>query len=145
MKIARRRLFLGATIACLLCGHASLQAQPIVKPIVTAEENKLWNQGVPEQNRKAAEELFQKGNELFLIPLFAKAAEQYVAALNKWKHPAFYFNLALAQLNLGKEIEAHANLERALAYGEKPLGKEQFKEAQKQLAEVKRQIGQIRV
>ncbi|HEX2690676.1 MAG TPA: hypothetical protein VHN14_28865 [Kofleriaceae bacterium] len=86
-----------------------------------------------------------EGNRLFKIPLFGRAAEQYTAALRQWKHPAFYFNLALAQLNLGKDVEAHDSLEQALKYGEEPLGAERFQEAKKQLQEVERQLGRLHV
>jgi len=104
-----------------------------------------WNQGVSAADRAAARELFLEGNRRFRIPLFTKAAERYVAALSKWRHPAFYFNLALAQLNLNLEVEARENLEHALQYGKEPLGAEQFQEAQKQLREVEHQLGRIRV
>jgi tetratricopeptide (TPR) repeat protein len=154
-------MFLGVMVAGLICSRAPLLAQPTSESVSTDDEptstddepividdadaNVPWSQGVAAEERQAARKLFLEGNRLFRVPLFAKAAEQYAAALSKWKHPAFYFNLALAQLNLGKEIEAHESLEHALEHGEKPLGAEQFEEAQKQLAEVKRQIGRIRV
>lgn len=136
----------------LLHGRTSLRAQPISgEPVPTqdastaTEADEPWNQGVSIEDREAAEELFTDANRLFTIPLFAKAAEQYAAALAKWKHPAFYYNLALAQLNQGKDVEARENLELALRYGEEPLGAEQFQEAQNKLRELERQLGQIRV
>jgi tetratricopeptide (TPR) repeat protein len=138
-------IFLGAMAAGVLHGPAELRAQPSSNLAPVAHEGKPWSQGVPIERRSAARELFREGNRLFRIPLFAKAAEQYIAALARWKHPAFYFNLALAQLNLGQEVEARESLVEALAYGEAPLGAERFQEAQKQLAELKRQLGQIRV
>lgn len=157
--------------AGLLCSLSSLDAQPVSPPVPTVipappesdldsdeksesnedeavvveDDNKPWSQGVPIETRKIARKTFLEANRLFRIPLFAKAAEQYMAALSKWRHPAFYFNLALAQLNLSKEIEARENLERALQYGEGPLGEKQFKEAQKQLKEVSRKLGQLHV
>jgi tetratricopeptide (TPR) repeat protein len=96
------------------------------------------------ERRVAARALFREGNRLSRIPLFARAAEQYAAALSLWKHPAFHFNLALAQLNLGQEVEARASLERALAHGEEPLGAK-AQEARSRLQEVTRQLGRIRV
>jgi hypothetical protein len=97
------------------------------------------------ERRSAARALFLEGNRLFWVPLFARAAEQYTAALALWKHPAFYFNLAIVQLNLGQDVEAHESLQHAIAHGEAPLGAAQFQEAQKQLRDVKRRIGQLRV
>lgn len=112
---------------------------------VTNEDDKPWSRGVSVENRQTARELFLQGNRLFRVPLFARAAEQYTAALEKWKHPAFYFNLALAQINLSQEIEARENLELALQHGEEPLGVDEFREAQKQLREVERRLGRIRI
>lgn len=114
-------------------------------PIGVEGDDRPWNQGVPVATRQAARKLFLDGNRLFNIPLFTRAAEKYIAALGKWKHPAFYFNLALAQLNLGQDVEARDNLEQALKYGEEPLGPDQYKEARKQLQEVEHQLGRIRV
>jgi hypothetical protein len=85
------------------------------------------------------------GNRRARIPLFVQAAEQYAAALGKWKHPVFYFNLAIAQLNLGHEVEARESLVHALQYGEEPLGAGQFHEAQKQLQDLERQLGRLRI
>lgn len=94
-------------------------------------------------NREAARERFREGNRLFKVPLFARASEQYIAALSQWKHPAFYFNLALAQVNLGQEVEARGNFEQALKHGEEPLGTERFQVAQKQLQELEHQLGRL--
>jgi hypothetical protein len=95
------------------------------------------------QVRESARALFLEGNRLFRVPLFAQAAEKYEAALDAWKHPAFYFNLSIAQLNLGQAVEAHENLERAMKYGPGPLGEAEFQEARKQLQEIERQLGRI--
>ncbi len=152
VKTVRTWIFLGGAIAGLLCGHASLRAQPAGAPVPVDDDpvvidgpDKPWSQGIPIASRSAARELFLEGNRLFWIPLFARAAEHYTAALARWKHPAFYFNLALAQINLGHEVEAKDSLERALAHGEEPLGAKAFQEGRKRLQEVKRQLGRIRV
>lgn len=57
----------------------------------------------------------------------------------------FHFEAAIAQLKLDRDVEAHESLERALRYGEEALGAEQFRETQKQLGEVERRLGRIRV
>jgi len=132
-------------IVGLLHGHTALQAQPTSEPSLTDGDGKPWTQGVSTEDRQAARELFLEGNRRFRIPLFAKAAEKYTAALTKWKHPAIYFNLALAQLNIGQEVEARDNLEHALQYGEEPLGAEQFQEAQKQFQEIDHALGWIHI
>jgi hypothetical protein len=166
VKTARTWTTLGVLIAGLLCGHASIRAQPASEldpapdqpaqaggdripaddeAIVIDDLDKPWSQGVSMENRSAARAIFLEGNRLFWVPLFARAAERYTAALALWKHPAFYFNLALAQLNLGQDVEARESLELALAHGEEPLGAKLFQEGQKRLEEVTRQLGRIRV
>jgi tetratricopeptide (TPR) repeat protein len=174
VKTRNGLIFIGVIVCGLLSGPAPLHAQsqpmnaqptstqptstqptstqptstqPTSAPAlaVAGGDDKPWNQGVSVDRREAARDLFLEGNRLFKIPLFARAAEKYTAAISQWKHPAFYFNLALAQLNLGQEVEAHDNLEQALKHGEEPLGAEQFQEAKKQLQEVQRQLGRIRI
>jgi hypothetical protein len=112
---------------------------------VTDVDDKPWSIGVSVEDRRASRELFLEGNRLFRVPLFARAATQYLAALRKWKHPAFYFNLALAQINLDQEVEARENLERALKYGAEPLGVDEHKEAQRQFRLLERQLGRVRI
>lgn len=145
MKTANIAIFIGALAGCLIADLGSVHAQSPAASITLEGDNAPWNRGVPIAGREAARDLFLEGNRLFKIPLFTKAAKKYVAAIEKWKHPAFYFNLALAQLNLGQEVEAHENLKQAIQHGEEPLGVDQFHEAQKQLAELEHQLGRLRV
>jgi tetratricopeptide (TPR) repeat protein len=126
-------------------GTAPLHAQPANEAVMAGADNAAWNRGVPAETRQAARDLFLEGNRLFKIPLFTQAADKYLAAIGKWRHPAFYFNLAVTQLNLGQQLEAHENLEQALMHGAQPLGEERYKEAQKQLKEVEAKLGRIRV
>jgi tetratricopeptide (TPR) repeat protein len=104
-----------------------------------------WNTGVTPGARDAARQAFLEGNRLFHIPVFLRAAEKYTEALTKWKHPVFYFNLAITQINLGQYLEAHHNLDTALAFGAEPLGADRAREARKQLGEIERQLGQIHI
>jgi hypothetical protein len=148
VKPANTSIFIAALIVALTAGGAPLYAQVMnspLAPVASGGDDKPWNQGVTHESRQAARDLFLEGNRLFRIPLFARAAEQYMTALRKWKHPAFYFNLALAELNVGQEVQAREHLVLALQFGEEPLGAEQFQEAQKQLREVESQLGRIRV
>lgn len=157
-------------MSCLIGGPALVQAQPVggvglndasSEPpagaptseddsteddsTVVDEADSPWSAGVSAEDRRTARALLREGSRLYLVPLYAKAAEQYEAALRKWKHPAIYYNLALTQRNLGKEIDARENLEHALKYGEKGLGTKRFGEAQKQLADVSRLLGWLQV
>lgn len=146
-------------IACgLAAGSAPLYAEapgapagdsaapPAMEGAVAAgSENDPWNRGVPEATREAARQVFLEGNRLFKIPLFAQAAQKYTEAIGKWRHPAFYFNLAFAQLNLGQDVEAHESLVEATRHGAAPLGEAELQEAKKQLAEIERRLGKLAV
>jgi hypothetical protein len=134
--------------------HAQTPSEPTVPgtpgapgrgPSTAGNDNDPWNRGVSPEVREAARELFLEGNRLFNIPLFAQAVAKYTEALGKWKHPAFYFNLALAQLNLGQDVEAHESLEQAVKYGAEPLGADELREAKKQLLEIEQRLGRLRI
>lgn len=172
MHIVRLFIFAGTLVVGLLCERPLARAQPAsgsastdsspAQPgddpasiddvsssendsILVDEPNSPWSQGVSTEDRRAAIALLREGTRLYLIPLYAKAAEQYAAGLRKWKHPGIYYNLALTQLSLGKESDALESLEHALQYGEPGLGPKRFLEAQKQFADVKRLLGRLRV
>lgn len=138
-------LIRSAVIAGLIATPALLHAQPVDAPNLAGGEDMPWNKGVTPETRAAARDAFLEGNRLFKIPLFSRAVEKYNEALGKWKHPAFYFNLAIAQINLGQYLEARENLELALKYGAEPLRADRFEEAKKQLVEVQAHLGRIRV
>jgi tetratricopeptide (TPR) repeat protein len=145
VKTANVSLMLGVIVCGLITTRTPLHAQPADAPNIAGSEDMPWNKGVTDETRTAAREAFLEGNRLFKIPLFSRAVEKYSEALAKWKHPAFYFNLALAQINLGQYLEARENLERAIEYGAEPLRADRFEEAKKQLVEVRRHLGRIRV
>src|SRR5262249_42767862 len=121
VKPPHTAIFLGGVICGRVASRAAPYAQSPAAPISIDGEDKPWNHGIPIATRQAARELFLEGNRLFYIPLYTRAAEKYLAALDQWKHPAFYFNLALTQLSLGQQAEAHDNLQRAMQQGEEPL------------------------
>jgi hypothetical protein len=134
-----------AIAAGLIAAPALLHAQPVDAPNIAGDENMPWNKGVPQDVRAAAREAFLEGNRLFKIPLFSRAVEKYAEAIDKWKHPAFYFNLAIAQINLGQWLEAREDLVLAIKYGPAPLRADRFEEARKQLVEVEHHLGRIQV
>lgn len=145
MSTARVSL-LACVIACgVMFTPERVRAQATEAPNIAGSEDMPWNRGVSVETRIAAREVFLEGNRLFKVPLFSQAALKYGEAISQWKHPAFYFNLALAEINLGQYVEARADLERALKYGEEPLRTDRFREAEKQLVEVERHLGRIRV
>jgi len=145
VKTPHTSILLALVAVGLAYESAPLRAQPADAAVMAGAENTAWNRGVPAETRQAARDLFLEGNRLFKIPLFTQAADKYIAALGKWRHPAFYFNLAVTQLNLGQQLEAHQNLIQALKHGAQPLGDDRYAEAQKQLKEVESKLGRLRV
>lgn len=103
-----------------------------------------WNQGVDMDRRRAARDVFRQANELARKRFFASAAAKYKQAIELWPHPAFAYNLALAQLQLDQIIEAHANLERALAHGPAPLTG-RYEQARQEIARIESELSPIEV
>jgi len=145
VKTANVSIFVGVIVCGLIATSAPLHAQAMDAPNIAGGDDMPWNKGVNTETRTAARETFLEGNRLFNIPLFSQAVEKYTEALEKWKHPAFYFNLAIAQINLSQYLEARESLEQALKYGAEPLREDRFQEAKKQLVEVEHHLGKIRV
>jgi hypothetical protein len=95
-----------------------------------AMNERPWAVGVSDAEQQAALKAFGEGNALIHDALFVKAAEKYREALAHWKHPAIYYNLALALVNLDKPVEMYEALEKAMAYGAAPLDEDKFTRAQ---------------
>jgi hypothetical protein len=109
-----------------------------------AGEDAPWNQGVDVDQRHAARKVFLEGNDLARKRFFATAAAKFRQAIELWPHPAFSYNLALAQLQLDQPIEAHASLLRAVEHGPGPLG-DRYDQARQQIARIESEIGTIEV
>jgi tetratricopeptide (TPR) repeat protein len=104
-----------------------------------------WSQGVSDEQKASAKELLDAGNALLLEKKYVEALDKYAAAVAVWDHPAIRFNMVRCQIQLGRNLEAYENLERALKYGSAPLEATVYEEAlayQKLLAT---QIGDIKV
>jgi hypothetical protein len=108
------------------------------------EEDAPWNQGVAVDQRRAAREVFLEANGLARKRFFATAAAKYRQAIELWPHPAFSYNLALAQLQLDQPIEAHASLRRAVEHGPAPVG-DRYDQARQQIARIESELGAIEV
>lgn len=105
-----------------------------------------WAAGVKESEQKAALQLFHDGNVQLNDALFAKAAEAYKQALIHWDHPAIHYNLALALMNLDQPIEASANFQTAVKFGEAPLqSKDKFDHAKDYILLLDKQVGEVEV
>ena len=106
---------------------------------------KPWSRGVSMAQRRAARALFLEGNRFLQVPLFAQAADKYREALALWPHPAFHYNLAIAQLNLVQPIDAYESLARAMAYGPSALGEREHRQAEEYRRRLAQQLGRIAV
>ncbi len=104
-------------IACLVCVAT-----------VAAADDRPWAQGVSDEDQKAALKLYEDGNKHFEESEYKEALEQYDLALEKWKHPAIYFNAAVCLYNLSQYLKAADYIDKALAYGDAPFDKKTLKQ-----------------
>jgi tetratricopeptide (TPR) repeat protein len=102
-----------------------------------------WAAGVSPDKQHAALKKFQEGNAQLNDGLFPAAVKLYREALKDWEHPAIYYNLALALLNLDKPIEVYESLQKAIKYGPAPLEKDKFDHAKEYLLLVEKQIATV--
>lgn len=141
----------------VLPGEAQPAASPagVIKPgepapladdsaAAVTEGEAPWNEGVDIARRRAAREVFLEANGLARKRFFATAAAKYKQAIELWPHPAFVYNLALAQLQLDQLIEAHGNLTIAIEHGPEALG-DKHEQAQQQLALIETELGTLQV
>jgi len=145
VSIATRWIFVAAVVGGLTYRSAPVSAQATDVAVTAGPANASWNNGISIETRQSAREIFLEGNRLFRAPLFARAIEQYRAALTRWRHPAFYFNMGLAQLNLGQDLEAHETLGLAIQNGPEPLGADRFQDAKKQIQDIEQRLGRLHI
>jgi tetratricopeptide (TPR) repeat protein len=107
----------------VLCAAAPAAAQ------TPPTEPRPWADGVPDAEQQIALAAYEQGNAEYAESRFAQALALYREAIAHWDHPAIRFNMAVCLINLGQPIEAREALERALAYGEAPLGADVHKQA----------------
>ncbi|HXJ70792.1 MAG TPA: hypothetical protein VNM39_17975 [Verrucomicrobiae bacterium] len=88
-----------------------------------------WAEGVPQDQQDQALGLFKEGNQLFEGSQHAAALAKYREALKLWEHPAIRYNTAVALINLDQPLAAFEDLERALRYGDAPLGADTYQQA----------------
>jgi hypothetical protein len=108
-------------------------------------DNRPWAAGVSVAEQKAALLAFREGNTQLNDGLFAKAAETYKSALTHWKHPAIYYNLSLALMNLDQPVEAYESMENATKFGVGPIDKDKVEHAKEYLLLLTKQIASIEV
>ncbi|HSD89778.1 MAG TPA: hypothetical protein VLB44_19740 [Kofleriaceae bacterium] len=104
-----------------------------------------WSVGVTEEQKAKSKELLDAGNALLLDKKYVEALDKYTAAVQVWDHPAIRFNMVRCLVQLGRNLEAYENLEKALKYGQAPLEETVYAEALAYQKLLSTQIGDIKV
>jgi len=102
----------------------------VVAASARADVDKPWAAGVSAEHQKSALDLYNEGAKAFEQAEYKAALEIYTRALVLWDHPAIRYNVAVCLINLDRPVEAYDNLERAMRFGEAPLGPELWKQGQ---------------
>lgn len=108
---------------------AALVALAISLSRARAEPERPWAAGVSQADQTRSYELFAQANELVEQGLFTAAVDVYGQALSRWDHPAIRYNLAVALINLERQIDAYQELARSLRYGADALEPEVYRQA----------------
>jgi len=126
MPLAPKRVI----IAGILLGAMALPAAAWAAQDQAVEApGRPWAEGVPPEQQDQALGLFKEGNQLFEASQHAAALAKYREALKLWEHPAIRYNAAVALINLDQPLAALEDLERALRYGDAPLGADTYQQA----------------
>ena len=149
MKARGLLLHLGWLLVLGASSIEPIQAQPAPsdanQAIDEAAVDGPWMDGVSVDQQTAARTIFLEANELIREAFFADAANKYKEALEIWDHPAFHFNLAMAQRALDQRIAAYWSLRKAMSYGEAPLGESKFEHAKRVRDLLSSQLSHIEV
>lgn len=135
---SRYRASVSRAVACLLALVAqpvgaqpapAEPAAPTASAVPQADASRPWAAGVPASEQALAIQMYAAGNREFSESRFTQALASYREAIRHWDHPAIRFNMAVCLINLDQPLDAHDNLERALAHGEPPLGPDAYGQA----------------
>ncbi len=112
---------------------------------VAAADDKPWAAGVSAEKQQAALAKYGEANELFEKGNYLEALPVYEQALAAWDHPGIHYNAAVCLINLDRPVEAYEHLEKALAYGEAPLGKDLFTQGKTYMKALGKQVATLAV
>jgi tetratricopeptide (TPR) repeat protein len=108
-------------------------------------DDKPWAAGVAPDQQKRALALYREGNTYFEQAQYKEALAKYELALERWDHPAIQYNAAICLINLDRLPAAWDRLERALRFGEPPLGVDLYKEALRYQKQLAGQLGELEI
>ncbi len=91
--------------------------------------DKPWADGVSEAEQKKAFKLFDEGNRLMEQQKWVDAEAKFEDAIQHWDHPNIEFNIAVCLMNTKHNLEAYDHIEKALEYGDAPLGTDLYRQA----------------
>jgi hypothetical protein len=114
-------------------------------PTLDTTKGQPWLENASREDQEAAHALFLSANADLKKSFVQQAAEKYSQALERWKHPAIHYNLALAQMKLGQLLEVHQNLEAAIRYGPAPLDPQKFERAREYKTLVEGQLARVEI
>lgn len=103
-------------------------------------EPKPWEVGVSQEVQDQARALFREGTVLLNEASFALAAAKLTEALALWGHPAIHFNMAMAQVQMDRPLEARKHLLAAMSFGVEPIGEEKYETARTYQKLVEKQL-----
>jgi hypothetical protein len=130
----------------LVLAAAPARAQPYASSGVMQHlPGRPWARGVSLESRKRAYALFLEGNAVIRNGFFGQAAAKYEAALELWDHPAFHYNLGIAQMNLDQIVDAYQSFQAARRHGPRPIGEDKYEQAQVYLTLLGNQLAEIEV
>lgn len=112
---------------------------------VAFADDKPWAAGVSEADQKAALSKYGEANELFEKGNYVEALPVYEQALASWDHPGIHYNAAVCLINLDRPVEAYEHLEKAMAYGEAPLGKDLYTQGKTYMKALGKQVATLSV
>lgn len=104
-----------------------------------------WATGVSQGQKDRAQQLLTEGNELFVARKIKLAEAKYRQALAAWNHPAIRFNLVRTLVERERFVDAHENLQLALAHGAGPFEAHVYREALRYRTLLAGRVAQIAV
>ncbi|MCG8424916.1 MAG: hypothetical protein MJE77_44095 [Proteobacteria bacterium] len=139
---ARQNRFAACLAWILAVGSSGAHAQPTT-PLSSPARVCFQDAPAPETYARA-NALFEDGNRALADGLFKRAVTLYRQALTYWDHAFVRYNLALALLELGQPIAAHASMTRAVRCPD-DLGQDRYEQARSYQRMLERQLARIEV
>ncbi|XYI03249.1 hypothetical protein ACMHYB_27205 [Sorangium sp. So ce1128] len=134
---ARAALCAGLTLALLSSLAAPAQAEVQAQTQAQASgAARPWHEGVSEERKQRAIELFAQARELHRQMMLGEARAKYEEALAQWEHPDLRFYLGRVLKTMGLPLLAHESLRLSMRWGPGSLEPEDDAEARALMQEL---------